>query len=336
MIDINTKALVAGIFASLVPACAGNNAAPANHPAKETIDIPTATSSPKPAGRPAQAVNRSGEKAAQGADKKTEPKDPLIGAHQIAIPAPADVAAPPPGASTTGSGLRSIVLQAGTGNVHPARIDKVEVHYTGWMQDGRMFDSSMSRGKPAHFTVKSAIPGLTEGLQLMTKGEKRRFWIPADLAYGVKSRGPGYPFGQLTFDVELLDIVQAPVVAVPVDVSGPPAGAKRTPSGLAYRVLKPGTGNVHPGPTSRVKVHYSGWTTNGKMFDSSVQRMRSVTFPLSRVIKGWTEGVQLMVEGETTRFWIPADLAYGNTSPRKGAPAGMLVFDIELISIETP
>jgi hypothetical protein len=73
--------------------------------------------------------------------------------------------------------------------------------------------------------------------------------------------------------------------------------------------------------------------TNGKMFDSSVQRGEPAAFPLHDVIKGWTEGLQLMVEGEKTRFWIPAELAYGDPPQRPGAPAGMLVFDVELISI---
>ena len=77
-----------------------------------------------------------------------------------------------------------------------------------------------------------------------------------------------------------------------------------------------------------VTVHYTGWTTDGKMFDSSVTRGEPATFPLDQVIAGWTEGVQLMVVGETRRFWIPEALAYdGQRDPR-----GMLVFDVELIS----
>ena len=82
-----------------------------------------------------------------------------------------------------------------------------------------------------------------------------------------------------------------------------------------------------------VEVHYSGWTTDGKMFDSSVTRGEPATFPLNGVIPGWTEGVQLMVVGEKTRFWIPGNLAYDN-SPRPGAPTGTLVFDVELLSIK--
>ena len=86
-----------------------------------------------------------------------------------------------------------------------------------------------------------------------------------------------------------------------------PADATKLPSGLAFRVLRPGTGTVIPKKTSRVTVHYTGWTTDGKMFDSSVMRGEPGDVPASTsVIKGWTEGVQLMVEGEKRRFWIPA------------------------------
>jgi peptidylprolyl isomerase len=79
-----------------------------------------------------------------------------------------------------------------------------------------------------------------------------------------------------------------------------------------------------------VTVHYTGWTTDGEMFDSSVTRGTPATFALDGVIAGWTEGLQLMVEGERRRFWIPESLAYQG---QPGSPAGMLVFDVELIKI---
>jgi FKBP-type peptidyl-prolyl cis-trans isomerase len=93
---------------------------------------------------------------------------------------------------------------------------------------------------------------------------------------------------------------------------------------------------VHPTATSRVTVHYSGWTTDGKRFDGSVVRGQPATFQPAHLIKGWTEGIQLMVIGEKTRFWIPPGLAYGEPPTRPDAPSGMLVFDIELLSIEPP
>ena len=121
-------------------------------------------------------------------------------------------------------------------------------------------------------------------------------------------------------------------IPAPADVASAPADAQKTASGLASKVLTPGTGTRHPAATDQVEVHYTGWTTNGQMFDSSVVRGQTATFPLNHVIKGWTEGVQLMVEGEKRRFWIPAELAYG-VNPGGGRPGGMLVFDVELVKI---
>jgi peptidylprolyl isomerase len=210
----------------------------------------------------------------------------------------------------------------------------VKVHYTGWTKAGQMFDSSVTRGEPISFSLNGVIPGWTEGVPLMVVGEKRRFWIPSALAYGDHPR-MGQPAGDLVFDVELLDIAAAPKPPpVPEDVKAAPATAKKTASGLAYRVLTPGTGTTHPAASSNVIVNYSGWTPDGKMFDSSVTRGQPARFGLGGVIKGWTEGVQLMTKGQKMRFWIPATLAYGDKPARAGAPAGPLVFDIELVDFQ--
>jgi FKBP-type peptidyl-prolyl cis-trans isomerase len=370
------------------------------------------------------------------------------------IPAPPDVAAPPADAEKTASGLASKVLTKGTGTDKPQYQDKVKVHYTGWTTDGKMFDSSVKRGQPSSFPLRGVIPGWTEGLQLMTVGEKRRFWIPKELAYNDQ---PGKPAGMLVFDVELLEIIPGPKpIPAPADVAAPPADATKTTSGLfwkveqkgtgkdhpsaeAYaqfhftawtpagvmlqssvqnqrplnipidkgvpawkeilplmtagekvlvwapeemafkgrpgakpgeltvfelelisfveppkapadvkeppknaektatgiysRVLSKGTGKEHPKADDTVEVHYTGWTTDGKMFDSSVTRGKPTRFPLKGVIPGWTEGVQLMVVGEKRRFWIPEELAYKG---QQGAPQGTLVFDVELLSINPP
>ncbi len=123
-----------------------------------------------------------------------------------------------------------------------------------------------------------------------------------------------------------------PSIPAPPDVAAPPSDAVRTATGLASKVLSPGTGTRHPRPNSQVVVHYTGWTVDGKMFDSSVTRGEPASFSLDGVIAGWTEGVQMMVVGEKRRFWIPAKLAYEGQDDR---PQGMLVFDIELIRIES-
>jgi FKBP-type peptidyl-prolyl cis-trans isomerase len=245
---------------------------------------------------------------------------------------PPDVSAPPDDAVCTASGLCSKVLKPGTGEEHPDAWDEVTVHYSGWTTDGELFDSSIQRGQPATFPLNRVIPGWTEGLQLMVVGEKRRLWIPKELAYNDM---PGRPAGMLVFDVELLGITDKPEPPpppeVPDDVAAPPADAETTASGLASKVLRPGVGTAHPKKSSTVTVHYSGWTTDGQLFDSSVVRGETVSFPLDRVIPGWTEGLQLMVAGEKRRLWIPEELAYKGQA---GAPQGMLVFDVELISFE--
>jgi peptidylprolyl isomerase len=248
------------------------------------------------------------------------------------IPAPPDVAAPPADAQKDAkTGLAWKTLEKGQGDKHPGAEDVVTVNYTGWTTDGKMFDSSIPRHQPTSFPLNRVIPGWTEGVQKMTKGEKARFWIPVEMAY---KNAPGMPAGMLVFDIELIDWKEAPKpIPAPADVAAPPKDAKKTKSGLAYKVLTKGTGKEHPKAESMVQVNYTGWTTDGKMFDSSTRHGGPATFPLNRVIPGWTEGVQLMTEGEKTRFWIPVELAYKN---QPGRPAGMLVFEVELLKIMPP
>jgi peptidylprolyl isomerase len=122
-------------------------------------------------------------------------------------------------------------------------------------------------------------------------------------------------------------------IPAPPDVAAPPADAVKTASGLASKVLQPGNTNIRPNADSTVTVNYTGWTTDGRMFDSSIPRGEPSTFEVSAVIPGWTEGVQLMVVGEKRRFWIPGALAYDNI-PNPDAPKGTLVFDIELLAVK--
>lgn len=126
------------------------------------------------------------------------------------------------------------------------------------------------------------------------------------------------------------DMSGLPSLNAPSDVAAPPADAEKTASGLASKVLVAGTGTRSPRATDTVRVQYTGWQTDGKRFDSSVASGKPAEFPLNAVIKGWTEGLQLMVEGEERRFWIPEELAYKGVSNR---PQGTLVFDVQLIKI---
>lgn len=111
-------------------------------------------------------------------------------------------------------------------------------------------------------------------------------------------------------------------------------GVLTTASGLQYLVLEGGTGTTHPTATDKVEVHYHGTLLDGTVFDSSVDRGEPIVFGLNQVIPGWTEGLQLMVEGEKARFFIPSHLAYGNRAAGKIAPGSTLIFDVELIAID--
>ena len=110
-------------------------------------------------------------------------------------------------------------------------------------------------------------------------------------------------------------------------------GVVVTSSGLQYKVLNQGEGQIKPLVSSKVKVHYHGTLLDGTVFDSSVDRGQPISFSLKQVISGWTEGIQLMVVGDKYRFYIPANLAYGNRATGKIAAGSLLIFDVELLAI---
>jgi peptidylprolyl isomerase len=116
--------------------------------------------------------------------------------------------------------------------------------------------------------------------------------------------------------------------------NGKKEGMSTTDSGLQYEVLVKGDGIEHPTAKSKVEVHYHGTLIDGTVFDSSVDRGQTITFGLNQVIKGWTEGVQLMVEGDKFRFYIPSTLAYGNNSAGSIPAGATLIFEVELIDIK--
>lgn len=112
-------------------------------------------------------------------------------------------------------------------------------------------------------------------------------------------------------------------------------GVLATASGLQYQIMtKSAEEGIHPSATSSVKVHYHGTLLDGTVFDSSVDRNEPISFPLNRVIKGWTEGLQLMVVGDKFKFFIPAQLAYGNSAAGKIQPGSLLIFEVELLEIQ--
>ena len=243
---------------------------------------------------------------------------------------PPDVAKPPADTQKTKSGIPYVVVRPGTGKDKAHSYDNLTFNYTAWDATGRMFDSTETKKRPQTAAPYREPKPLEEVLTGMTAGERVRFWVKADdMRKGEKVAG--MPDGQLCYEVEVLTIepgVEPP--AVPADVAKPPADALKTPKGVFYKVLKAGTGKVHPTANDTVKVNYTGWTTDGKMFDSSVVRKHPATFSLHGVIAGWTDGIPVMTVGEKARFWIPEELAYKGAP---GQPQGMLVFDVELLDI---
>ncbi len=279
--------------------------------------------------------------ATPGKEKEAEPAAPAAPKENPAFKAPADVAAVPADAQKTESGLAFKILKAGEGKEKPSKWDKVKVDYTGWQSsDGKMFDSSLKARhpgqapEPAEFALFQVIPGWTEGLQLMVAGEKRRFWIPGEMAYGNEPSPQGRPFGMLVFDVELHSFTKSNVPDAPKELTAP-ADAEKTESGLASKILEAGTGKEKPGASDVATVNFSGWKKDGDLLHSTIIDGQPSQIKIDQVpIKGWTEALQLMVKGEKRRFWIPAALAFGNEGP-EGTPTGDLIFDMELVDFKS-
>jgi FKBP-type peptidyl-prolyl cis-trans isomerase len=243
------------------------------------------------------------------------------------IPPPADVAQPPADAVHTHGvkpslTLASKVLSPGTGASRPGPRDTVTVTYTAWTADGTTIDASSIRGAPSRWTIDRLMEGLQLGIQLMVTGEKRRLWIPQEMA-------DNWATGTRVFDVELMDIEPMPDAPTTAELIGPPADAPRTWSGVAYKVLRPGSGTERPKPMSTVTIHYTGWAGRS-VFDDSVVRGEPLTVAVDTVMPGLSEALQRMVVGEKSRYWIPAELAF--TPP--GPPRSALVVNVELLAIQ--
>jgi len=254
--------------------------------------------------------------------------------------APADVQEPPRDALQTASGIAMIVLQSGSGSQHPGGDDCVVVKFTAWRRDGTLQATSGVHRETALQCLTSMIPGASEAPQLMVPGEKRRIWIPAELAFSAHAmhhhdkdlRQYPQPMFDLTLDLELVRILTAP--RRHSNLNNPPETAQKMPSGLAIQILKPGTG-THPTMTSRVTLDYTGWNAEGTLFESTIMSGHAAVVLIGSALPGWREALPLMVTGEKARIWVPAALAYGDaTSQQATSPAGNLVYEIELLGIE--
>lgn len=235
---------------------------------------------------------------------------------------------------TTSTGLKYIIIEKGKGKKTETG-SNVVVHYSGYFKDGKMFDSSVKRGEPFKFELGAGqvIKGWDEGLYLMKEGDKFRFIIPYVLAYGEAGRPPQIPEkSDLIFDVELIQVLP-PIIIEKFDIKG--KKEYTTPSGLKYYIVQEGSGDLVKSG-DKVKVHYTGYFLDGKVFDSSVKRGQPIDLSVGvgQVIKGWDEGLQLMKKGDKVRFFIPYKLAYGEQGyPGAIPPKSDLIFDVELVNI---
>ncbi len=267
-------------------------------------------------------------------------------------------------ATKTESGLYYTVSNKGTGEKAKAG-QKLTVNYTGMLLDGTVFDSNTDSAfkHPTPFSVVigkgNVIKGWDEGMLLFSKGGKGKLYIPSTLAYGAQDRSPQIPPNSiLIFEVELLDIEDAPAVAGNQPQLAPAEQAKiddkliqdylkkndikatKTESGLYYSISQKGLGD-NAAKGKKVSMNYTGYTLDGTVFDSNIdpkfKHVQPFEFPLGagRVIRGWDEGVQLLNIGSKATFFIPSGLAYGPQSPAPAIkPNSVLIFDVELVSIQ--
>ncbi len=283
---------------------------------------------------PAAKADDKGEEKA--ADKPAEPEKPADPPkpkgptkdeiRRARATAPDNVAKAPAAAKKSKKGIPYVVLAEGKGTYKASGDDMVVVRYAAWHADGKRSSTTwqIKTQEPRTLMFRKMIPGWQDILGDMVVGERRLAWIPGPLAHLKR----GKKKGQRTVDFELMAVKPAP--KPPADLRKPPKDAKKTASGLVYKKLTAGTGKEHPKATTRVKVNYAGWSQQDKnCFDFS-EKGKPATFKLDEVIKGWTEGMQLMVAGDKFRFWVPQKIAYDGF-PRK--PKGTLVFDIELVEV---
>ena len=257
--------------------------------------------------------------------------------------------------TTTPSGLRTFDHIVGDGS-SPERGDTIDVYYTAWFADGKIFASSFQKGGIAEFSVGRVMPGWDEGIKDMKEGGKRTLVIPPRLALGVNPRGHGAPKNAvLVFEISLIK-VKKPLSAdqqmkklpaliaagvVPPDPKLPgkekPApfdlsALQTTPSGLQHFDHLIGEG-ASPKMGDTVEVHYSGWLTDGTQFDSSVVRGKTSSFALGQVVEGWNEGLQTMKVGGKRTLVLPPALGYGARAKGKIPTNSVLVFEVTLLGV---
>jgi peptidylprolyl isomerase len=249
--------------------------------------------------------------------------------------------------TTLQSGLQIATIAEGDGP-QPTPGDVVTVNYSGWLQDGALFDSSLKEGRTPFQLVLgqgNVIKGWDEGIALMKVGGVYRLIIPPDLGYGAGGSGASIPPNStLVFDVsvistEKLTASPSPTPFATVNSTPPPLSAEPATlaSGLQIITVTDGAG-VLPATHDIVTLDYTGWAKDGGQFDTSAGRT-PISFAVGegKVIAGFDEGAALMKAGGSYRLIIPPDLGYGaQGSPPFIGPNATLIFDISVITIAAP
>lgn len=235
---------------------------------------------------------------------------------------------------TSASGLKINLQKSAKGKLLN-KGDKIKVHYSGTLVDGRKFDSSREKNQPFEFVIgmRQVIAGWDEAFQLLKIGDQAILTIPPDLGYG-ETPMPNIPSGSyLVFDVEVLEAKRN---FVPQPFEKKEKQKTLTATGLEYYIIQQGEGEkAEIGKT--VEVHYTGFLENGDVFDSSIIRDKPFSFRLGTgmVIPGWDEGIAALNVGGKALLSIPYQLAYGEAGrPPLIPPKARLLFNVELISVK--
>lgn len=230
--------------------------------------------------------------------------------------------------------LRYYIVEQGSG-LNAMAGDNAYIHFTCYLPDGTVFDTSYKNGEPIRVTVgeNQVIKGLDMGLLLMNKGSKLQLLVPYKLAYGTKGLNNIVPPNtNITIDVELINLV-TPQPIVMWNTTG--KKIIETPSGLKYIIIESGDGELIKNDDV-VEVHYSGFFIDSTLFDSSVKIDETLQFPVGAniVIEGWDEGIKYMSIGTKFRLIVPSNLGYGKDGIQPIIPPNTdLIFDIEVIDV---
>lgn len=239
-------------------------------------------------------------------------------------------------------GVKYRDLKEGEGEACPAG-SEVTVHYTGWIKDGTIFDTTSEKGKPLAFKASELIPGWQEGIPGMKPGGIRKLVISPEKGYGSRAKGKIPANSTLIFEVELVEFKGPPKLML--DKNGKTLSDGTEPGasdpglrsvgsgGLMVRDIKVGNGPEAP-HGAHVEIYYTGWLMNGTVFDSSAQRGELADFDLGGLIPGWQQGIPGMKAGGVRKLVVPPSLGYGDRAQSKIPANSTLVFEVQLVGFK--